>query len=503
VASALQAHQDREKALEQQLNQAESARQEAMQQLLALQQELHSLRESWKQMSGQLQASREETEKVRLEAANVLEETHQQHEAQVNQAEEKWEAEAEDMMRRELHKRDAELEEKAKELHRLQQNTLRFEEDTEVAKQVARETAAAKAAEHLEDEVRQEYATQQERLQDRVKQLTEKLSEALMRADMSEADADTQAQENKELREQMCIRSDEIDALKGQVIALRAKLNKNEADMKAALKDPQASPIVPSSTPMAEPRNQTPSRTPLRNSALKPTMIPSPADSPPVRALRRATSPLGTSSLNNTHNPASIGKAKPEVAAPPATSSEQSVVESLLEEIYQQADKQGTGVLSFHDFARWASWDGQVLEWLDSATRSLGTQLGSIEEEARGRFAKLPLSELLHMFRVDGRPCGSRVSEGDLHELLCSLLKVENSSEVDHLAHSVHAMLQRGELDWLATGTGLCLLCRGTQMEKLKASYDMMDQGGSGRIPRNKMSSWLSHVHKYSSAESC
>ena len=52
------------------------------------------------------------------------------------------------------------------------------------------------------------------------------------------------------------------------------------------------------------------------------------------------------------------------------------------------------------------------------------------------------------------------------------------------------------ELPWLSTGAGLSLLCRGTQMEKLKAAYDMMDRSGSGRIPRATMSAWLATIQR-------
>ena len=92
-----------------------------------------------------------------------------------------------------------------------------------------------------------------------------------------------------------------------------------------------------------------------------------------------------------------------------------------------------------------------------------------------------------------------------LSSLLRNLLQ-SGEADADRIAGALHPLLtaSASSLDsklppkqWLAVGTGTSLLCRGTQMEKLKAAFEMMDRAGTGRIGKGTMGQWLQGVRRY------
>lgn len=326
--------------------------------------------------------------------------------------------------------------------------------------------AAVAAKEKLEEQVKRGYEDQLASLKDKVKTLAAKLADTMTTADSALADADAQAEENAALKKEIVQKQTEVDAVKAQVIALRAKLNKKEADLKEAR------------------GLATPARTQAKGELSSPVHAA-------VELSPRKRRPLHPSSLSNTAKEKEEEVVKDTIVMEAIDES----IRPLVEEIFSAADPNGSGVLSFRDFARWASWDGQVLEWLDGATRALGASLDAKDSTARAKLGKVELGALLKAYRGQGRPLDSTFSETELGSLLRTLLQ-SGEAEADRIAMALHPLFKgkKASPHWLAVGTGTSLLCRGTQMEKLKAAFEMMDRAGTGHIAKETMAAWLQGV---------
>ena len=362
--------------------------------------------------------------------------------------------------------------------------------------------AAVAAKEQLEDELKRGFEAHVSSLQQKVKTLGAKLADTMTTADAALADSHSQAEENGSLKRAMSQKQTEIDAVKAQVIGLRAKLNKKEADLKEA-----RGLATPSHKAMQAAYNQ------ATGGECPPSpVLPCIDAAVQEEASPRQKRPLQASNISNAV-PQEAGKGGPKAGVGGASGGStittvdgiDACISPLVEEIYAAADPNGTGILSFRDFARWASWDGQVLEWLDGATRAMGASLDAKDEGARARLGKVELGGLLKAYRAEGRSLDSPFGAGDLSSLLRNLLQ-SGEADADRIAGALHPLLtaSASSLDsklppkqWLAVGTGTSLLCRGTQMEKLKAAFEMMDRAGTGRIGKGTMGQWLQGVRRY------
>ena len=268
--------------------------------------------------------------------------------------------------------------------------------------------AAVAAKEQLEDELKRGFEAHVSSLQQKVKTLGAKLADTMTTADAALADSHSQAEENGSLKRAMSQKQTEIDAVKAQVIGLRAKLNKKEADLKEA-----RGLATPSHKAMQAAYNQA-----TEGECPPSPVLPCIDAAVQEEASPRQKRPLQASNISNAV-PQEAGKGGPKAGVGGASGGSLGVdgidacISPLVEEIYAAADPNGTGILSFRDFARWASWDGQVLEWLDGATRAMGASLDAKDEGARARLGKVELGGLLKAYRAEGRSLDSPFGAGD------------------------------------------------------------------------------------------
>ena len=60
---------------------------------------------------------------------------------------------------------------------------------------------------------------------------------------------------------------------------------------------------------------------------------------------------------------------------------------------------------------------------------------------------------------------------------------MEPSADADTFCCALAECLASTALHWIEFGTGVALLCRGTQMEKLRVAFEMLDADSDGERP--------------------
>lgn len=178
-----------------------------------------------------------------------------------------------------------------------------------------------------------------------------------------------------------------------------------------------------------------------------------------------------------------------------------SAVSTMLGELLNVTGHSQAGRLRFTEFARWASWDGQILEWLDHAARWIGTETQRLSEvvgleNVRSRLNKLPLNSLLQVYRADSRR-NELMSSEDFSRLLCQVAELEPTASTDSFCSALAECLAQRGLYWIEFGTGVALLCRGTQMEKLRVAFEMLDADSDGLISQQELENFLGMFHRW------
>jgi len=155
----------------------------------------------------------------------------------------------------------------------------------------------------------------------------------------------------------------------------------------------------------------------------------------------------------------------------------------VVDDIFNSLDNDGSKTLDFPEFANWARTDGRAIDWLEEYIWPMGDWMDDIEltdavlvPDLTSTFSKELSHSMLKVFR--GMGTASRLDEEEFVVMMLQILKLRNAPQSRIFAGRLFRFMdkdQGGTVTWQEFLDGVFMLCRGSQLERLRVIFSIID----------------------------